>query len=121
MSGNDAEDMGYVGDSRILWSSVEGVPQMTKPPETSRELAEAVARRYWDAATFGGWKIDSSAALIDLYVKVKEAEARIEVARWMQEQIKDGFDDHAPSKLADRYVAKLESSLAQARAELEKL
>ena len=101
-----------------------------KPSMTYRELAERILDYvHWDTESgmhFKAGDADRAVVLIDLFVKVKEAETRFEEARWWRQNtgkehayIRGVETAHKDEELSARLVA-AESSLSAARAELEK-
>ena len=100
-----------------------------KPAMTSHELAIEIANQLGAAEMLSAASMDTIPIiekLIDLYVKVKEAEARRDAI----EQCAVEAGERSPERVSshtmlgdmwDRRIGELDSSLAAARAELEKL
>ncbi len=100
--------------------ALSGLVNLPKPPQTSRELAQQLS---WIISHDEADNLDSAVALIDRYVKVKEAEARLEGAKKIGTH-DESCEEHktlAYCNCDDRSIVAFESSLAIARAELEKV
>lgn len=116
MENDGIDEMGYIGESRIAWSSIEGAP---KPLPSSRDVAERIFLALEIPAYTDG-HLRLVCERIDAYVAVRVVEARL--FQHSEDRTCGHCYDYGRGHTLEQCptVIELESTLSAARERLEK-